>query len=66
MCKATQQGTLVWAAWPKKTSGVATDLTDRIVRETAAQHDLVDYKVCRIDDTWTSYALGRRRARKKA
>lgn len=66
MRKAAEQGTLVWAAWPKKTSGVATDLTEKIVRESASEHDLVDYKVCRIDDTWTGYALGQRRTRRKA
>lgn len=66
MRKAAEQGVLVWAAWPKKSSGVTTDLTDRIVREDASRHGLVDYKVCRIDETWTSYALGRRRVRKKA
>jgi hypothetical protein len=42
-----------WIAWPKKTSGVATDLTESIVRETGLANKLVDNKVCAVDDTWS-------------
>jgi hypothetical protein len=44
---------MVWVSWPKKSSGVATDLTDVVVRETALPLGLVDIKVCAIDDTWS-------------
>ncbi len=43
----------MWIAWPKRTANVATDLTERIVREIGLEHGLVDNKVCAIDDTWS-------------
>ncbi len=47
----------VWIAWPKKASGVATDLTDRVVREAALAAGLVDNKVCAIDEVWSGLRL---------
>ena len=44
---------LVWVSWPKKSSGIATDLSDVVVRQTALPLGLVDIKVCAIDDTWS-------------
>jgi hypothetical protein len=44
---------VIWVSWPKKSSGVATDLTDVVVRDTALALGLVDTKVCAIDDTWS-------------
>jgi hypothetical protein len=44
---------LVWVSWPKKASGIVTDLTDVAVRQTALPLGLVDIKVCAIDDTWS-------------
>jgi hypothetical protein len=44
---------MIWVSWPKKSSGVATDLTDVVVRETALPLGLVDIKVCAIDDIWS-------------
>lgn len=43
----------LWIAWPKKSSGVATDLGDAVVRETGLATGLVDTKVCAIDETWS-------------
>lgn len=43
----------LWIAWPKRSSGVETDITDHVVREMALQRGLVDNKVCAFDDTWT-------------
>jgi hypothetical protein len=43
----------LWIAWPKKASGVATDLTEVRVREIGLRVGLVDNKVCAIDDTWS-------------
>jgi len=43
----------LWVAWPKKTSGVESDLTQVIVRKTGLAAGLVDYKVSAIDETWT-------------
>lgn len=43
----------LWVAWPKKVSGVLTDLTEDRVREVALAAGLVDNKVCAIDDVWS-------------
>jgi hypothetical protein len=44
---------MIWISWPKKSSRVASDLTDVVVRDTALPLGLVDTKVCAIDDTWS-------------
>jgi hypothetical protein len=44
---------MIWVSWPKKSSGVATDLTDVVVRDTALPLGLVDIKVCAIDEIWS-------------
>ena len=44
---------MIWVSWPKKASGVATDLSDVVVRDTALPLGLVDVKVCAIDETWS-------------
>lgn len=48
---------MVWAAWPKKASGVATDVTEDVVRDVALPLGLVDVKVCAIDATWSGLKL---------
>jgi hypothetical protein len=47
----------VWVAWPKKASGVTTDMTEDVVREVALPKGLVDNKVCAIDETWSGLRL---------
>jgi len=47
----------LWIAWPKKASGVATDMTENAVREVALPTGLVDNKVCAIDQTWSGLRL---------
>jgi hypothetical protein len=47
----------LWVAWPKKASGVATDLTENVVRELGLAAGLVDNKVCAIDETWSGLRL---------
>jgi len=44
---------MIWVCWPKRTSGVATDLTETIVREYGLAHGQVDVKVAAIDATWS-------------
>jgi len=44
---------MIWVSWPKKSSGVVTDLSDVVVRDTALPPGLVDIKVCAIDDIWS-------------
>jgi hypothetical protein len=51
----------IWIAWPKRTSGVETDVTEDVVREVALPLGLVDNKVCAIDDTWSGLRLVWRR-----
>lgn len=43
----------LWIAWPKRASGVATDLTEDALREVGLPQGLVDTKVCAIDETWS-------------
>jgi hypothetical protein len=43
----------LWIAWPKRSSGVATDLTEGAVRELGLATGLVDNKVCAIDEVWS-------------
>jgi hypothetical protein len=54
----------LWIAWPKKASGMTTDLTEDVVRAAGLAHGLVDYKVCAIDDTWSGLKFARRKSKK--
>ncbi|MFI5696941.1 DUF3052 domain-containing protein [Kribbella sp. NPDC051586] len=51
---------MIWAAWPKRSSGVATDLDENGIRELALPLGVVDVKVCAIDATWSGLKLVRR------
>jgi hypothetical protein len=51
---------MLWIAWPKKASGVATDLTENVVRGVALERGMVDVKVCAIDSVWSGLKLVRR------
>ena len=44
---------MLWIAWPKKASGVATDLSDGVVREIGLDAGLVDVKVCAVNEIWS-------------
>lgn len=48
-----QPAGMLWVSWPKKASGVATDLDENVVRNTGLAKGLVDVKVCAVDDTWS-------------
>ena len=43
----------LWISWPKKASGLATDLTENVVREVGLQAGLVDNKICAVDEVWS-------------
>lgn len=43
----------IWVAWPKRSSGLATDLTEEVMRELFLPTGMVDNKVCAIDETWS-------------
>jgi hypothetical protein len=46
-------GGMIWVSWPKKSSGVASDLSDVVVRDLALPLGLVDIKVCAVDEVWS-------------
>ena len=48
---------MIWASWPKKASGVATDVTETLVRETALANGLVDVKICAVNEVWSGLKL---------
>ncbi|MYA59655.1 MAG: DUF3052 family protein [Chloroflexi bacterium] len=53
----------IWICWPKKASGVKSDLSERVVRETGLANGLVDYKIASIDQTWSGLRFTRRKPR---
>ena len=55
--KETPADGSLWIAWPKKSSGVRTDITEDTIREVALPIGLVDNKVCAIDETWSGLRL---------
>ena len=56
----------LWIAWPKKASGVATDMTEDVVREVCLPLGLVDNKVCAITDIWSGLRVVWRREHRKS
>ena len=55
--KAIEPDGMIWISWPKKSSKIATDLTEDIIRDTALALKLVDVKVCAVDETWSGLKL---------
>lgn len=47
----------LWICWPKRASGVPTDMTEDVVREVGIPAGLIDNKVCAIDETWSALRL---------
>ena len=47
----------LWIAWPKRASGVETEITEDVVRDLGYENSLVDNKVCAIDETWSGLRL---------
>ena len=54
----------LWIAWPKKASGVATDITEDTIRDVALPLGLVDNQVCAVDETWSGVRLVWRKERR--
>ena len=52
----------IWVSWPKQASGVATDITEDVIRAVALPLGLVDVKVCAVDETWSALKLVIRKA----
>jgi len=63
--KISENGT-VWVSWPKKSSGISTDLTEDVIREIALPLGFVDVKVCAVDETWSGLKLMIRRENRKS
>jgi hypothetical protein len=59
--KSLVTGGRLWIAWPKKASGVTTDLTQNAVRAYGLNAGLVDYKISAIDGTWSGLCFTQRR-----
>ncbi|MGB6387281.1 MAG: DUF3052 family protein [Terriglobales bacterium] len=51
--KALAPAGMLWISWPKKSSGVATDLTENVIRQSGLDAGLVDVKVCAVTDVWS-------------
>jgi len=51
----------LWIVYPKKTSRLASDLTQQDIREYGLARGVVDYKICAVDETWTGLLFSRRR-----
>jgi len=51
---------MLWVSWPKKSSGVATDLDENVVRNIGLAAGLVDVKVCAVTEVWSGLKFVRR------
>ena len=61
LTKAAAPAGGVWVAWPKKSSGVPTDITEDVLRAELLPSGWVDNKVCAIDDTWSGLRFVQRK-----
>jgi hypothetical protein len=64
--KALAPAGMLWVSWPKKSSGVATDLDGNVVREIGLDAGLVDVKVCAVTEVWSGLKFVRRVKDRKA
>lgn len=53
---------MLWISWPKRASGVPTDLTEDVIRQLGLAQGVVDVKVCAVDETWSGLKFVRRLA----
>jgi hypothetical protein len=53
MARALEPAGGLWIAWPKRTSHVATDLSENLIRDIGLGNGLVDNKVCAVDEVWS-------------
>ena len=60
MAKSLTPAGMVWVSWPKKSSGVATDLDENVVRGIGLDAGLVDVKVCAVTEIWSGLKFVRR------
>jgi len=50
-------GVMIWISWYKKSAGIATDVTEDVIRNYALKNNLVDVKVCAVTDIWSGLKL---------
>ena len=55
---------VIWVSWPKKSSGMKTDITEDTIRDVALPMGLVDIKVCAVDEVWSGLKLVIRKERR--
>lgn len=55
--KEIEQNGMIWVSWPKKTSGISSDVTENLIRDYALETGLVDIKVCSVNDVWSALKL---------
>jgi Protein of unknown function (DUF3052) len=60
MTKQLAPAGMLWISWPKKSSGVATDLSEDVIREIGLAAGLVDVKVCAVTEIWSGLKFVRR------
>ena len=63
---AMRADAVIWVSWPKKSSALASELTEHAVRELALPLGLVDIKVCAVDATWSGLKLVIRKSERAA
>jgi len=59
--RARGVGQGLWVAWPKKTSGVKSDVTEDHIRNAGLAYGIVDYKVCAISEIWSGLKFAKRK-----
>ncbi len=64
LTKIKQNGA-IWVSWPKKASGIPSEITEDTVREVALPLGLVDIKVCAVDEVWSGLKLVIRKENRK-
>lgn len=57
------EGGSLWVSWPKRSSGILSDLSDVAVRDVGLKNGMVDVKVCSVDEVWSGLKFVRRSAR---
>jgi hypothetical protein len=60
LARALAPAGMLWISWPKQASGVATDLTEDVIRAVGLGHGLVDVKVAAVDEVWSGLKFVRR------
>ncbi len=55
--KALKQNGMIWISWPRKSSGMASDMDENVIRNFALKNGLVDIKVCAVDEVWSGLKL---------